>query len=128
MNNSIYVFYWSHWGPQRKCTVIVKQLFTKSRDMIFEEMSWFQEILEVNFCPVQKNRKIHFSGNFKVFLGNLWPNWITPLKRISHIKLELENYRPKDYSSPLGFCSKEGFKDSRNLFQYHYIKYHYIQC
>ena len=25
MNNSIYVFYWSHWGPQRKCTLIVKQ-------------------------------------------------------------------------------------------------------
>ena len=28
MNNSIYVFYWSHWGPQRKCTLIVKQPLT----------------------------------------------------------------------------------------------------
>ena len=30
MNKYIYVFYWSHWGPQWKCTLIVKQPLYKS--------------------------------------------------------------------------------------------------
>ena len=35
------------------------------RDVIFQEIFWFQEIWEI--LPCTKNRKAHFSGNFKAF-------------------------------------------------------------
>ena len=71
MNNSIYVFYWSHWGPQRKCTLIVKQPLTNQVYMCRKYTSYFTlNIVYINSIYRAQYRKISITYMFLSISGD----------------------------------------------------------
>ena len=105
MDNSIYVFYWSHWGPQRKCALIVKQPITECqiglKELNFGQIWGFGT--EISSCVKLGSR----TTNFIKICDVCWKGGLKELKN-AEIGVRKELLRvwkgdPKGHSSPYPF-------------------------